>query len=154
MITTARRTLALAAVMLAATIGAAWAANEISASVLLQVKSGYLDQQKLANSTFSLTDTSPNAAGGTQLVGTNAAEAITIGDVSETAKGWAFFRNTQSTNVYAPCAIGVVDNGGAFIESNRIPPGEFALMPLGTNILYALAIGTNEVVLEKLILDR
>jgi hypothetical protein len=36
----------------------------------------------------------------------------------------------------------------------RLRPGEFGLMPLGTNVLYAQAIGTNEVVLEKLIVDR
>jgi hypothetical protein len=133
--------------------GAVYAANEIAASVTIQVRSGYLDQQKVVNSSFSLTDTSPNAVGGTQDIGTNTAEAITIGDVSEIGKGWGFFRNTQSTNVSAPCAIGVL-SGTAFIEAMRLGPGEFGACPLGTNILYALAIGTNSVVLEKLIIDR
>lgn len=142
-----------AVLSIVACITTARAANEIAAAVTLQVRSGYLDQQKVVSSQFSLTDASPNAVGGTQEIGTNTAEAITIGDVSEIGKGWGFFRNTQSTNVYAPCAIGVMA-GTAFIEALRLAPGDFGAAPLGTNILYAQAIGTNSVVLEKLIIDR
>jgi hypothetical protein len=129
------------------------AADEVNAAVTLQVTKGYLSQSKITQGTFSLTATSPNAVGGTQLIGTNAAEAITIGDVVETSKGWAYFRNTESTNITAPVAIGVV-SGSDFIEFARLNPREFGAIPLGTNIIYAQAIGTNSVVLEKLIVDR
>jgi hypothetical protein len=130
---------------------AAYAANEITAQVALKVVTGYYDQTRAVNASWSIATTNPNVAGGTQAIGTNAAELVTIGDV--TTKGWSYFRNLGTmTNVIA---LGVVDASTNFLEFARLEMGEYGVIRLGTNSIYAISIGAGEAatVLEKLIVD-
>ena len=124
-------------------------ADGISATVTLQAQSGFLDHKKITQRSFAFVAASPSSYGGTQTIGTNTPALVGFGDVPVSSRGWAYFGNTQATNVYAPLAIGTQDNSGNFFEFLRLYPGEFHLGPLGTNAVYALAIGTNSVVMEK-----
>ena len=135
---------------LAALVRLAPAANEITAQASLVATKGFLNVSRQANSAFNITNTAPNVAGYTQLLGTNAAEQITFGDVQ--TPGWAWFRNLGTNTV----SLGVVDASTNFIEFARMKAGEYGLIPVGTNGLYGMSIGTNETgtVLEKIILDR
>jgi hypothetical protein len=49
-----------------------------------------------------------------------------------------------------------VDASTNFLEFARLAEGEYGLIPVGTNALYARSYGTNEAgtVLEKIVLDR
>jgi len=131
---------------------AAYAANEITAAITLKATKGYLDIQRSANAQWNLTNTAPNVSGLTQRIGTNTAELISVGDVA--TPGWAWFRNLSTNN---NIAVGVMDVNTNFLEFARFAPGEYGLIPLGTNSIYGMANGaTNEAnsVLEKIILDE
>ena len=127
-----------------------YAANEITAQASLVVTKGYLNVTRQVSAQYSITNTAPNVAGLTQILSTNAAEQITAGDV--TTPGWGWFRNLGSNIV----SLGVVDASTNYIEFARLRSGEYGLIPVGTNALFGVSIGTNEAgtVLEKIILDR
>jgi hypothetical protein len=141
-------------VLLAAILAAAgaYAANEISALVSLAATKGYVNVTRQINQQWDITNAAPNVAGGTQIIGTNAAEVILFGDV--VTPGWSLFRNL-GTNSHS-IALGVVDTSTNFMEFARLEMGEYGMIPVGTNALYGISYGTNEAgtVLEKIILDR
>ncbi|MFH1605622.1 MAG: hypothetical protein ABIH03_17150 [Pseudomonadota bacterium] len=130
--------------------GAVWAADEITATVTFRVDDGYLAILRSATSQFTITNAAPQIAGDSQGLTTNAATALTSGSL--TVKGWAWFRNLDST---ATVALGVVDSSTNFLEFARLKPTEYGLIRLGTNTIYGMMVtATNTTaVLEKLIVD-
>lgn len=107
-------------------------ANEITASAQLAVRSGNLDQTVSKRAQFDLTDTTPPVASGVATIGTTH-EAIPMGDVS--TAGWCFLMNVGATN---EIEVGV-DVSSTFYPFASLEPGEFAVLPLGTNAPYAKA---------------
>lgn len=134
----------LIAALLALTAGAA---DEITANVTFKVTKGYLDFTRAVNDTHDITASAPNVSGKTQLIGTTP-EQVAIGDVATC--GWAFFRNLNTSNVLE---IGAADASTNFLPLIRLAPGQYCLLPLGTNFFYAVSF-TNSTVLEKAIVDR
>ena len=141
-------------VALALAAGGAMAANEIVAQIVIKLTSGFQDVQRAVNATHSVSGSPVNSAAGTQTIGTNAAELVTVGDVS--VKGWSYWRNLESTNGGNVVALGVIDASTNFLEWARLAAGEYGLIPLGTRDIYALSIGTNAAgtVLEKFIIEN
>ena len=122
-------------------------ANEISASVVLSATKGHLSVARRVSSRFTLAGT--HYASQVQGIPHAAPEALAFpADVA--TKGWAFFRNTDTTN---PVSIGPLDALAALIPVVTLQPGEFALIPLGTATLYAQAT-TATVALEWILLER
>lgn len=107
-------------------------ANEVTVSAQLAVRSGNLDMADSSRAQFDLADTTPPVAAGVATIGTTH-EAIPMGDVS--AAGWAYFKNVGTTN---EVQIGV-DVSSTFYPFAELEPGEFAVLPLGTNAPYAKA---------------
>ncbi len=126
-------------------------AADITAQAVLKVTKGYIDIQRAANTDFSIASSPAAIAGFTQTIETNAAEQITIGDVA--TKGWSWFRNLSSNG--NAVAVGVVDASTNFIEFARLAAGEYGLIPLGTNTIWARSYGTNAASceLEKIIVS-
>jgi hypothetical protein len=142
----------LSALLLAALSSGALAAGELSANVVLQISKGYLQIFKQVSSTWDVTNAAPNVASGTQLIPTGTYTRVTTGDVE--SPGWSWFRNVSATN--NALAIGVMDSATNFLQFARLEKGWYALVPLGSNAVWATSIGTNEsgTVLEKIIPDR
>lgn len=125
---------------------AAWAADEITAQVVLKVAAGNLQVQRAVNDTFSITNATPVMAGGTQTIPTNTAAAVTLGDVVN--PGWTWVQNvTTNANRYVELGTG---SGGSFAPFVRLYAGEYWAGPLGTAAPYALAHG-GAVVIDKVI---
>jgi hypothetical protein len=130
---------------------AARAANELTAQVAVRFVDGYVDLQRGANASWTVTNASPNVAADSVGVTTNAA-ALAFGAVS--VKGWTWFRNVTAAGGDT-IALGVVDASTNFIEFARMKPGEYGLIRLGTSAIWAQKIGTNETSsrLEKMCVD-
>ena len=119
--------------------------NEITVNVSLGVKNGFLSQS-LNPGTILVTMTGTTATGGAQEIGTSTnAEAISMNDVS--SAGYAFFRNTDTTN-YLDIGSGTGTNFAAVV---RLKAGEAGVFRLGTNAPTARA-NTAAVKLQYLIL--
>lgn len=132
-----------------AVTGAAMA-DGVTAQAVLKLVNGYMDITRAANQTFTVSSSPASVASGTQTIETNAAEVVTVGDV--TTKGWSWFRNLSSNG--NAIAIGAVDANTNFIEVLRLDGGEYNLGPLGTNAIWAQSVGTNAAAsceLEKII---
>lgn len=107
--------------------------NEITVNVSLGVKNGFLSQS-LNPGTVLVNMTGTTAAGGAQEIGTSTnAEAISMNDVS--SAGYAFFRNTDTTN-YVDIGSGTGTNFAAVV---RLKAGEAGVFRLGTNAPTARA---------------
>jgi hypothetical protein len=141
------------AVLMLVSLTGARAADEISANLVLKVTAGFLENQRNANKTFSITNAAPNVAAATEIITTNGATALNFEDVS--TPGWTWFRNLNVTGSGNDILIGVVDSNAVFITFGRLEPGEYAIMRLGTAGVYAQASGTNASSsrLEKFCLD-
>lgn len=101
--------------------------NEITVNVSLGVKNGFLSQS-LTPGTILVTMTGTTATGGAQDIGTSTnAETISMNDVS--SAGYAFFRNTDTTN-YLDIGSGTGTNFAAVV---RLKAGEAGVFRLGTN---------------------
>lgn len=107
--------------------------NEITVNVSLGVKNGFLSQS-LTPGTILVNMTGTTATGGAQDIGTSTnAEAISMNDVS--SAGYAFFRNTDTTN-YVDIGSGTGTNFAAVV---RLKAGEAGVFRLGTNAPTARA---------------
>lgn len=106
-------------------------AQEITLTLKMSVAKGYL-VQKFDPGTILVDMSGTTAIGGAQDIGTTA-EALTITDVS--TAGFAFFRNTDSTNFIE---IGT-GTGGSFVAFAKLKAGEAAILRLGTNAPTARA---------------
>jgi len=106
-------------------------ANEITVTIQLDVvKSPISDQIRKSNLRFDLA--TAVKSGGIQVVGTTA-EAIGISaDVA--TKGWAYFRNVDSTNYVV---LSTASDGTTPFA--KLMPGELALIPLGSGTIYGMA---------------
>ena len=108
-------------------------ANEITVNARLQVTKTYLKTDENPGS-LNVTMTGNNVAGGVQVVGTGAHEALS--DVSDIGTpGWAYFRNLDSANFVE---VGR-DSGGTFVPFAKLLFGEFAIAPLSSDAIYAKA---------------
>ena len=146
-----------AAIIIAA--GGAWAANEITASIVLRVVDGSLDISRQASTQFSVTNDTPQTSGGTVSVSTNASAAISTTPVD--VNGWAYFRNLDSTNAANRIELGVTD-GTNFFPFARLKPNEYGCIRLAPGVaIHAKSIwvaGAGSVTntssrLEKFIVD-
>ena len=122
-------------------------ANEITANLQLIVKKGFLDERFAPGAlSFDLAEAAPNVAGGSQLIGFAAHEAVDIGDVG--TAGWAYFRNLDAEN-YVEIGVEVA---AAFYPLVKLESGEAAVFRLATDTPFAKA-DTGDVVLQKGIFD-
>ena len=64
-------------------------------------------------------------------------EALALNDMSATDQGWAWFQNI-GTDSSTYVSIGP-RSGGSFVECFQLKGGEFAIMRIGDNALYARA---------------
>lgn len=123
-------------------------ANEITVFMKLSAVKGNLTVQPAQlSTTFTLNAAAPNVSGVTQSIGFAAHEAITLGDVA--TNGWAWFKNTDSTNFVQ---IGV-DVGSTFYPLVRLNAGEAGCFRLAHGVTPYAKSDTAAVVLEKYILD-
>ena len=65
-------------------------------------------------------------------------EALTLNDLSAGNQGWAWFQNI-GTDSSTHVSIGPRDGSGNFVECFQLKGGEFAIMRLGDQALYAKA---------------
>lgn len=144
-------TIVVTALLVLATAGIVLGTDEITASGTLSVEKNYLSISRSVQA-LSITMTGQNASYNAQAV-PGAWTAVTIGS-DVTAEGWAFFRNTD-TNLDQYVLVGPSNN----IPMVRLEAGEFGLMRLATNTIFAISLHTNgtEVVtnvLESTIISR
>ncbi len=108
-------------------------AQEITVTARLSVSKGFL-VQKTDPGTILVDMSGTTAIGGAQDIGTSTnAEAITMSDVS--SAGYAFFRNTDTTN-FVEIGTGT---GVSFVPFLKLKAGEAAVCRLGTNAPTAKA---------------
>lgn len=135
-----KRTWMMTAAAFVVAVGGVWAANEITASIVLRVVDGSLDISRQASTQFSVTNDTPQYAGGTVSVSTNASAAISTSPVN--INGWAYFRNLDSTNVANRIEIGVTD-GTNFYPFSRLKPNEYGCIRLAPGVaIHAKSIWT------------
>ncbi len=65
-------------------------------------------------------------------------EALVLNDLTAGAQGWAWFQNI-GTSADSHVSIGPRDGSGTFVECFQLKGGEFAIMRLGDQALYAKA---------------
>jgi len=145
-----KKLIATALLLTLASVG--YAANEITAAITFKAATGYLDFTRAVNAQWTITNASPNIAGDSQSLTTGTVSAVTQGALVK--KGWGWFRNLSTNNTMS---LGVVDASTNYIEFAQLKAGEYGLIRLGTNTLYATlpSCVTNETtsVLEKAIID-
>ena len=108
-------------------------ANEITVNTRLQVTKSYLKTDDNPG-TLNVTMTGTNVAGGVQVIGTGAHEALS--DVSDIGTaGWAYFRNLDAANFVE---VGR-DSTGTFVPLVKLLAGEYFAAPLSTDAVYAKA---------------
>lgn len=105
-------------------------ANEITLNLKVSVLKGYLSHTENPG-TQSVTMNGSNASGGVQAIGTSG-EALGVTDV--TTPGYAFFRNTDTTN-YVELGTGTT----TFVSFAKLKAGESAILRLGTTAPTARA---------------
>ena len=132
------------------------AADEITASVVLKIVDGFIDQQRAVNAQWDVSATRPNISAGTHVIPTNGTPVlITVGDIA--TNGWSFFRNLSAYNTLS---LGASPDAGTNVyEFARMPPGTYGIIPLGTSAVYCVRSGTlvtnePESILEKMIIER
>jgi hypothetical protein len=108
-------------------------ANEIQVTVAMQVNKGYLQHSQVPG-TQLYTMTGTKCDGGAQTV-TTSHVALNIGSLSSSTVGWAYFRNTSTTNG-EDIAIGVLVSS-TFYPLVGLKPGEVALFRLNTDVATA-----------------
>tara|TARA_R100001082_G_C4365862_1_gene161890 strand:- start:5165 stop:5548 length:384 start_codon:yes stop_codon:yes gene_type:complete len=64
-------------------------------------------------------------------------EALSLNDMNASDQGWAWFQNI-GTDASTHVSIGP-RSGGSFVECFQLKGGEFAIMRIGDNALYARA---------------
>jgi len=105
-------------------------ANEITLNLKMQVEKSFLSHSENPG-VLSVDMSGSNAIGGVQTIGTTA-EAITITDVS--TPGYAYFRNTDSTNF-----VEIGTGTGSFVPFAKLKKGEACIMRLSTTAPTARA---------------
>lgn len=134
---------------LAVCAGLVWAADEIDVTTRLECENGYLKVGRSPD-VIRVTQTTQGAHAGIQIIGTNW-EQVTFGDV--VTEGWAYFRNMDE-DTENRVELAVRDVNTNYLQFALLGAGETASFRLWTNItLYAQASSTNEVKLDKLILE-
>lgn len=106
-------------------------AQEITVNLRMNVTKGYLSQ-KFEPGPILVDMSGTTATGGAQDIGTTA-ETITMSDV--TSAGYAYFRNTDTTN-FVEIGTGTA---GSFVAALKLKAGEVAVARLGTNAPTARA---------------
>ncbi|NDF13614.1 MAG: hypothetical protein EB060_12480 [Proteobacteria bacterium] len=109
-------------------------ASEITINCKFQVVKGSLVHREDPGS-VSLDMSGTTATGGAQSITTTAA-TLNMGSVS--TAGYAFFRNTDTSN---SIDIGT-GTGASFAAFSRLKPGEFGIIRLGTNAPTAKAVAS------------
>ena len=105
-------------------------ANEITLNLKMQVEKSFLSHSENPG-VLSVDMNGSNATGGVQTIGTTA-ETITITDVA--TPGYAYFRNTDSTNF-----VEIGTGTGSFVPFAKLKKGEACIVRLGTTAPTARA---------------
>lgn len=106
-------------------------ANEITLTLKMSVSKGFLSHREDPG-VQSVDMNGSNGTGGIQNIGTTA-ETIVMGDTG--TAGYAYLRNTDSTN-YVDIGTGT---GGSFVAFAKLKAGECCVFRLGTNAPTARA---------------
>jgi len=124
-------------------------ANEITSNFSLSVSKGSFTFSRSLSKQITISASSPNVAGGTQLVGTAAAgEALVLGDVA--TNGVAYFVNLDATN-YVEVGI---QQAGTFYPLARLNAGEGYPFRLAQGVTPYARANTSSVVMEYHIFDN
>lgn len=107
-------------------------ANEFSISAALTLRKNYLNKQVSDARNLNAVTSAPAYVAGSPSIGTTH-EAIPMGDVA--TQGWAFFKNLDATNFVT---IGIVVTA-TYYPMLKLKAGEFVLVRLSTNTIYAKA---------------
>jgi hypothetical protein len=105
--------------------GAAMAANEVTVNVAFKVLDGSIDMLRAQNQQFTVTNATPNVSGGTVVITTNAAQAISLSPLA--VPGWSWLRNVDATNVANVIEVGTIDASTNFFPFLRLKPAEYAV---------------------------
>ena len=140
----------LAVIGAAALLAALCMAADITANLTLKVDKGYLQSQDTVTISASITNATPNVAGGSATIPTNTiGTALSIGNV--VTNGWAWFRNLALTNYVE---IGVQDANTNFLPLLRLNAGDVAVMRIAQGVTPYARANIGSVVLFYHIYDN
>tara|TARA_R100001510_G_scaffold57782_1_gene67739 strand:+ start:7652 stop:8038 length:387 start_codon:yes stop_codon:yes gene_type:complete len=111
-------------------------ANELQVSTSIQYDKNN-HQLTFTPETIDVTVSGDQSSGAVlEATTTSAGVAIDVTEVGTSSQGWAWFRNI-GTDSSTHIAVGPRDGSGTFIETFNLKGGEFAIMRLGDQQLYA-----------------
>ena len=127
-------------------------ANELTVSASINYSKG--NHQLTFSPTAQQIDVAgeQHSAGVQGVTNPAAGEALALNEVGASSQGWGWFRNI-GTSADTHISVGPRDGSGTFIECFQLKGGEFAIMRIGDQQLYAKASTSAEHFIQYSIIE-